>query len=116
MLWNEFIVEAACGAVSHTYTTQIDDNRSGCCTCILACKRLLEGDVKRVLIHYRGLASIGLVPCVMVSRSIVVHWDGSWSESHPWSAVLSTVVRQVRTGRALSIAAPRQRVPYPTLL
>ena len=62
-------------------------------------------DVKRVLIHYRGLASIGLVPCVMVSRSIVVHWDGSWSESHPWTAQEET----------LSIAAPRQRALYPSL-
>ena len=62
-------------------------------------------------------ASIGLVPCVMVSRSIVVHWDGAWSASHPWSAVLSAEVGQVRAESALSIAAPRQRtVPYPTLL
>jgi hypothetical protein len=60
-------------------------------------------------------ASIGLVPCVMVSRSIVVHWDGAWSESHPWSAVLSAEVGQVRVERALSIAAPRQRLSYPTL-
>ena len=60
-------------------------------------------------------ASIGLVPCVMVSRSIVVHWDGAWSASHPWSAVLSAEVGQVRAESALSIAAPRQRALYPIL-
>ena len=48
-------------------------------------------------------ASVGLVPCVMVSRSIVVHWGGCWSASHPWSAVLSAVVGQVRTGRKRTI-------------
>ena len=51
----------------------------------------------------------------MVSRSIVVHWDGAWSESHPWSAVLSAVVGQVRAESALFIAAPRQRALYPNL-
>ena len=60
-------------------------------------------------------ASIGLVPCVMVSRSIVVHWDGAWSASHLCSAVLSAVVGQVRAGGPLSIAAPRQRALYPIL-
>ena len=60
-------------------------------------------------------ALIGLVPCDMVSRSIVVHWDGAWCVSHPWSAVLSAVVGQIRAESALSIAAPRQRALYPTL-
>ncbi len=60
-------------------------------------------------------ASIGLVPCVMVSRSIVVHWDGAWSTSYPWSAVLSAKVGQVRARSALFIAAPRQRALYPSL-
>jgi hypothetical protein len=79
---------------------------------------------KRVRFHYCGFlfvslwnlrASIGLVPCVMVSRSIVVHWDGAWSASHPWSAVLSAEVGQVRAESALFIAAPRQRALYPSL-
>jgi hypothetical protein len=77
---------------------------------------------KRVHFHYCGFlfvslwnprASIGLVPCVMVSRSIEVHWDGAWFASHPWSAVLSAEVGQVRAGGALSIAAPRQHALYP---
>jgi hypothetical protein len=84
---------------------------------------------KRVLFHYPGLAyfvslwklraSIGLVPCVMVTRSIVVHWDGAWSASHPWSAVLSAVLGQVRTGRKSIIyrrATSARTEPYPTLL
>ena len=29
----ELIVEAACGAVSHTYTTQIGENRQDVCVC-----------------------------------------------------------------------------------
>ena len=29
----EFIVEAACWAVSHTYTTQIGENRQDVCVC-----------------------------------------------------------------------------------
>jgi hypothetical protein len=84
---------------------------------------------KRVRLHYPAFfivdllfvslwnprASIGLVPCVMVSRSIVVHWDGAWSASYPWSAVLSAEVGQVRAGSALLIAAPRQRALYPSL-
>ena len=64
-------------------------------------------------------ASIGLVPCVMVSRSIVVHWDGAWSASHPWSAVLSVVVGHVLAGRKRTIyrrATSARTVPYPTLL
>ena len=96
---------------------------------IFTCKRLLEGApvcmrsecafiiVDLVFVSLWNLrASIGLVPCVMVSRSIVVHRDGACSASHPWSAVLTAVVGQVRTGTALSIAAPRQRALYPILL
>ena len=89
-------------------------------TCILTCKRLLDGahvcmwgELSSIIVDLLSVslwnlrASIGLVPCDMVSRSIVVHWDGAWSASHPWSAVLSAEVGQVRTGSALSIAAPR---------
>jgi hypothetical protein len=96
--------------------------------CILTCKRLLEGApvcmrsecafiiVDLVFVSlWNPRASIGLVPCVMVSRSIVVHWDGAWSASHPWSAVLSAEVGQVRAGSALFIAAPRQRALNPIL-
>ena len=96
--------------------------------CIIACKRLLEGahvcmrnecaftivDLFFVSL-WNPRASIGLVPCVMVSRSIVVHWDGAWSASHLWSAVLSAEVGQVRAESALFIAAPRQRALYPNL-
>jgi hypothetical protein len=100
---------------------------------ILTCRRLLDGahvcmrsecssiivDLLVSLWNLRAL--IGLVPCAMVSRSIVVHWDGAWSASHPWSAVLSAEVGHVRTGRALSIAAQRQHalnnpiLPFSTL-
>jgi hypothetical protein len=59
--------------------------------------------------------SVGFVPCVMVSRSIVVHWDGAWSASHPWSAVLSAEVGQVRAESELFISAQRQRALYPIL-
>ena len=95
---------------------------------ILTCKRLLDRApvcmrnecaffiVDLLLVSLWNLrALIGLVPCVMVSRSIVVHWDGAWSASHPWSAVLSAEVGQVRAESALSIAAPRQRALYPIL-
>ena len=97
-------------------------------TCILTCKRLLDGAhvcmrsecafiiVDLLFVSLWNLrASIGLVPCVMVSRSIVVHWDDAWSASHPWSAVLSAEVGQVRAESTLSVAAPRQRLPYPSL-
>ena len=76
---------------------------------------------KRVLFQNRGFASSFSLEssrihlCVMVSRSIVVHWDGAWSASHLCSAVLSAVVGQVRAGGPLSIAAPRQRALYPIL-
>ena len=101
-------------------------------TCILTCKRLLEeapvcmwGECSSIIVDllfdslWNLRASIGFVPCVMVSRSIVVHWDGAWSASHPWSAVLSAVVGQVRTGRKSTIyrrATSARTVPYPTLL
>ncbi len=94
--------------------------------CIITCKRLLEGapvcmwgDCSFIIVDlffvslWNPCASIGLVPCVMVSRSIVVHWDGAWSASHSWSAVLSAEVGQVRAESAL--AAPRQRALYPNL-
>ena len=98
----ELIVEAACRAVSHTYTTQIDDRMMYVMyKCIITCKRLLGGApvcmqsactfiiLDLLFVSLWNLrASIGLVPCVMVSRSIVVHWDDAWSASHPWSAVL----------------------------
>jgi hypothetical protein len=71
-------------------------------------------------------ASIGLVPCVMVSRSIVVHWDGAWSASHQWSAVLVSsrrcCVPFVRRDSflALHYLSPRHvsarcTLPYPDL-
>ena len=87
-------------------------------TCILTCKRLLEGahvcmrsECAFIIVDlffvslWNPRASIGLVPCEMVSRSIVVHWDGAWSASH----------RRQPTCPALSIAAPRQRALYPFL-
>ena len=75
-----------------------------------------------VKLHYREFTfvslwnlrtSVGFVSCVMFSRSIVVHWDGAWSASHPWSAVLSEVVGQVCTGRKSTIY--RRRALYPIL-
>jgi hypothetical protein len=69
--------------------------------------------VKRVLIHYRGLASIGLVPCVMVSRSIVVHWDGSWSESHPWTAQEEHYLSPHHVSAHCTLSYPS--LPYPDL-
>ena len=95
---------------------------------ILTCKRLFDrapvcmrSECSSIIVDllfvslWNLRASIGLAPCVMVSRSIVVHWDGAWSASHPWSAVLSAVVGQVRTGSALFIAALRQRALNPIL-
>ena len=101
-------------------------------TCILTCKRLLDGapvlcmqsECSFIIVDLLFLslwnlrASIGLALYVMVSRSIVVHWDGAWSASHPWTAVLSAVVGQVRTGRKRTIfrrATSARTVPYPTL-
>ena len=99
-------------------------------TCILTYKRLLEGApvcmwgecssmiVDLLFVSLWNLrASIGLAPCVMVSRSIVVHWDGAWSASHLWSAVLSAEVGQVRAESTIYRRATSARtVPYPTLL
>ena len=94
---------------------------------ILTCKRLLDrapvcmrSECSSIIVDllfvslWNPRASIGLVPCVMVSRSIVVHLDGAWSASHPWSTVLSAEVGQVRAESALFIAAPRQRALYLT--
>jgi hypothetical protein len=96
--------------------------------CILTCKRLLDGapvgmrsECASIIVDFLFVslwnlrASIGLVPCVLVCRSIVVHWDGAWFASHPWSAVLSAEVGQVRAESALFIAAPRQRALSPYL-
>ncbi len=96
--------------------------------CIITCKRLFDrapvcmrSECAFIIVDllfvslWNPRAWIGLVPCVMVSLSIVVHWDGAWSASHPWSAVLSAEVGQVRAGSALFIAAPRQRALYPIL-
>ena len=100
-------------------------------TCILTCKRLLGGALvfKRsecsfIIVNLLFVSlwnlrtSVGFVPCVMVSRSIVVHWDVAWSASHPWNAVLSVVVGQVRTGKSTvysGAATSAHFVPYPTL-
>ena len=95
------IVEAACGAVSHTYTTQIGENRQeivyladmhpsmneslGWSACMYV-KRVFFFIVDLLLVSLWNLrATAGFVPCLMVSRSIVVHWDGAWSASHPRS-------------------------------
>jgi hypothetical protein len=96
--------------------------------CIITCKRLLEGapvclrsECAFIIVDllfvslWNPRASIGLMSCVMVSRSIVVHWDGAWSASHQWSAVLSAEVGQVRAESEISIATPRQRALYPIL-
>jgi hypothetical protein len=95
---------------------------------IITCKRLLDrapvcmrSECSFIIVDFLFVSlwnprpSIGLVPCGMVSRSIVVHWDSAWSASHPWSAVLSAEVGQVRAESAQFIAAPRQRALYPIL-
>ena len=134
MSWNLSLKQHAGQSPIHTSlrSMKIDRMVYMMYKCILTCKRLLDGapvcmrsECSLIIVDLLFLslwnlrASIGLALYVMVSRSIVVHWDGAWSASHPWTAVLSAVVGQVRTGRKRTIyrhATSARTVPYPTLL